>query len=480
MRFEAKKKALSSAAKLVRTITDALASSGQASDVLYIIATGKKIKLRTVAGGQVVERTLTDDVLVTEEGSAPIDPAAFSNALSVGGETFKVVRDGQYLNFACGKAKGRLEVKKDADDDAKDEALDEAPKATVSVPGFRTMLKAIALKAQGKAGDRTIHIDQKKKLLRGEATDEFRGVAVVVPAASDAKLPGSASLSLPSKALDTIGVVLEDAALIGFDEKFFSIRTPGLFISLPQASTPPIDIASQLADLLSSDAARKGLFEIKVKEIKEALSDALAIASDKANARLTVCLGSDGGQTLGEGDAGSIETDFDIEKADTEATLKIQVIPSFLRECLEFYNSHESINIAVYDSMIVLDLPNSTEFVASQTTVIPLLATVVAEAPKSKKPGPQTQKKAAPVEEDEEPAPPKKPTKKPAAPPPEEDEEEPAPVKKPAAKKQAEPEDDEEPAAKPKKKPVVEDDEEAPPAKAPVEDDEEEDFDDEE
>lgn len=462
MRFEAKKKALSAAAKVVRSITDALAASGTAAEAVHLIAEGKVVKLRTVAGGQVVESVLTDDVVVQEAGSAPVDGAALTNALSITGDTFKVSKDGQYLDFACGRSKGRLEVKA-ASDDTQESTLNNAPKPTIPVPGLKALLRSVTLKGTSKTADRTFHFDAKAKTLRGEATDSFRGISAVTPVG--AKLPGSISISLPAKAMDAIGALVDDC-LVGFDERFFSVKSPGLFVSLPQSSTPPIDIAAQLKDWLGQQT-KKAEFEISIKEIKEAIADAIAISSDKSGSRLTVSLGPDGGKMLGEGDSGKVETEFPIAATEATATLNAQIVPSFLRECLDFYAAFPTVNVAVYNQALVLNLPEATDLLSSQTTAIPLLAEVAEEAAaRKKKPEPAK----AQEQDDEEPKP--KAKKKPAPAPVDDEEEEP----KPKAKKAPVSEDeDEEPPAKPAKKPVVADDEDD-----EDEGDDAEDFDDEE
>lgn len=470
MRFEAKKKALAAAAKVVRSMTDALAATGSAAEALHIIAEGKTVKLRTVAGGQIVESVLSDDVVVTEAGSAPVDAAALNNALSVSGDTFKVSLDGQRIDFACGRAKGHMDVKS-ASDDTQDDALAAAPKPTIPVPGFKALLNAITLRGATKNSERTFHFDAKAKTLRGEATDSFRGITVVTPVNS--KLPGSISLSLPAKAMDSLGFLIDDC-LIGFDEKFFSIKSPGLFVSMPQSTAPAVDIAGQLKDWLGSQN-KKAEFTIAIKEIKEAIADALAISTDKSGSRLTVSLGPAGGKMLGEGDAGKVETDFSVDETDATMVYNAQIVPSFLRECLDFYSNFPTVKVTVYGQALVLGLVEGTDLLSSQTTAIPLLAEVTEEAPAKAKKAvpkeePKAKKPAPPAEEDEDEAPKAKPKKKVAA----------APV---------DDEEDEEPKAKPKKKVAAEDDEEEappPPKKAPVvdedddEDDDDEDFDDEE
>lgn len=439
MRFEAKKKALSSAAKIVRSMTDALAASGAAAEAVHLIAEGKVVKLRTVAGGQIVESVLSDDVIVQEVGSAPVDAAALTNALAVGGETFKVHLDGQYLDFACGRSKGRLEVKA-ASDDTQDEALQQAPKANIPVPGFKALLRAVTLRGSTKTGERTFHFDTKTKTLRGEATDSFRGISVVTPLSPKDKLPGSISLSLPAKAMDALGALIDDC-LVGFDEKFFTIKSPGLFVSMPQSSTPPVDIAAQLKDWLGQQT-KKAEFTVSIKEIKEAIADAIAISTDKSGSRLTVSLGPNGGKMLGEGDAGRVETEFPIEETEATATINAQIVPSFMRECLDFYASFPSVSISVYTQAIVLDLPDSSDMLTSQTTAIPLLAEVVEESAKSTKKKAENAKAA---KEDEA-----------------GDEEESKPAPRAKKSKKIDEADEEEASLPPKKKtaPFVEDDEE--------------------
>ena len=443
MRFEAKKKALAAAAKIVRSMTDALAVSGSAAEAMYLIAEGKTVKLRTVAGGQIVESILSSEVIVQETGSAPVDAAAFTNALSVGGDLFKISRDGQYLDFTCGRSKGRLEVKA-ASDDTQDAAVKAAPKPTIAIPGFKAMLNAITLKGTTKTGERTFHFDAKKKTLRGEATDSFRGISVVTPFASGEKLPGSISLSLPAKATDSLGFLIEDC-LIGFDEKFFSVKSPGLFVSMPQSTNAPVDIAAQLGDWLGSQA-KKAEFTVSIKEVKEAIADAIAISTDKSGSRLTVSLGPNGGKMLGEGDTGRVETDFAV--ADTDATMvyNAQVVPSFLRECLDFYGNFPTVKMTIYNQALVLGLAEDSELLESQTTAIPLLAEVTEEAPpkvKKAEAPPAKAKKVAPAPVDEEEEAPKAKAKK-VAPAPVDDEEEEAPKAKAAPKASAPNDADEE------------------------------------
>jgi hypothetical protein len=441
MRFEAKKKALSTNVKTVHTMTAALAATGPAAEALHLIAEGKTLKIRTVAGGQIVESTLSDDVIVQEAGSAPVAAEALANALTVGGDTFKVNKDGQYLDFACGRSKGRLEVKA-VSDDMQEDALDHAPKPTIQIPGFKALLKAITLKGTSKAAERTFHFDAKAKVVRGEATDSFRGISAVAPLSSGEKLPGSISLSLPAKAMDALGLLIDDC-LVGFDEKFFSIKSPGLFVSIPQNTTAPVDIQAQLKDWLGSQD-KKAEFEVSLKEIKEAISDAIAISTDKSGSRLTVSLGPTGGKMVGEGDAGRVETEFPVVSTDATKVFNAQIVPNFLRECLDFYSNFQSVTVSIYTEAMVLGLVDGNGLVSSQTTAIPLLANVTEEeAPKAKAKKPEAEApkktKKAPADDDE------KPVKKPAA-----AAEEPAPkakVEEPAKKpvqQAAEPDDDEE------------------------------------
>lgn len=444
MRFEAKKKALSTAVKTVHSMTSALAAAGSTVDALHLIAEGKVLKLRTVAGPQIVESIVSEGVIVQEEGTAVVAAAALSNALTVGGDIFKVSRDKQYLDFACGRSKGRLEVKGE-DNDNDEDPTESAPTPSIRAPGFKNMLKAITLKGTGKAGERTFHLDAKSKTLRGEATDNFRGITVVSPVSSNDKLPGSISLSLPAKAMDVLGFLIDDC-LIGFDEKMFSIKSPGLFVSLPQNTSSPVDIAGQLKDWLATQQ-KKADFEVSIKEIKEAISDAIAISSDKSGSSLTVSLSPNGGRMLGAGDAGKVETDFAIVATDaTNLSFDAQIAPNFLRECLDFYLGYETVVISVYNQAIVLGLTEPANFLSSQTTAIPLLAEVEEKAVKAvKKESAPSSKKAEKAEEAPAPAKAKKP-----APPVDEDEaegdDEEAPLPPPKAKKTApvEADDDEE------------------------------------
>lgn len=470
MRFEAKKKGLSNAAKVVRSMSDALAATN-GPPIIHVIAEGKAVKLRAASGGQIVESIIGSDVVVQEAGSVAIDATALANALSVGGDNFKASLDGNYLVFACGRSKGRLEVKQGVDNDDSD-----APKPTTRIPGFKALLRAITLKGTNK-GERTLHFDSKGKTVRGESTDAFRGITTVAPLASGEKLPGSASISLPAKAMDALGQLVEDC-LIGFDEKFFSIRSPGLFVSLPQSTTPPVDIAEQLEGWLGGQE-QHATFTVPIKEIKEAIADAIAISTDKSGSRLTVSLGPDGGKMLGEGDAGRVETEFTIVSTDATKGFDAQVVPNFLRECLDFYSGHENVKVDVYTTALVLNQVESNDLLTKQTTAIPLLAEVTIQEVKAKK-------AKAPAEEDSKPAKKSPPAK--AA-----DEDDPVAPKKPAKKPVVESEDEDEPPAKPVKKSRAAADEDEPvapkkPAKKPVvepeddeyDDEDDEDFDDEE
>jgi len=423
MKFEVKKKLLSDAVNVVKTMTDALAATGAVADSVHVIAEGKTLKLRSVAGHQIVERTIREDIALTEEGSAPINPLSLQSALKVGGDKFTAAIDGDYLSFICGRSKGRIEVMTVSAQS--DNSLDTAPKALINVPGFKSMLRAMSLKTSGSSNDRALHVDAKKRTVRGEATDSYRGVTVTAPIGGDEKIAKGGSFSIPAKTLDTLANLIDDSALIGFDENFFSVRAPGLFICMPQASTPPIDIAGDMGGMIA-DAQVRGTFVVSLKEVIESITDALSLSSDKDGSNFTVILSPEGGQMTGGTENNSVIVDFKIESTDATSRLKVQTSPTLLLEALKSYRVVDQVSIAVYDGLFTIDLPEATGMLHRQQFILPV-SSVVEEA--------LNQRRVAPAKveaKEEEEAKPAKKAKavKPVAPPPDEEDDEPAPPKK--------------------------------------------------
>lgn len=468
MKFEAKKKALSSGMSIVQTLTSALAvTAADAVEQVHIHAEGKKLRLSTVAGTQFVTAVVTE-VVIEEEGAAIVEMGALTSALAVSGDTFKVVKDGDVLNFACGRAKGRLQAQ-----DLPDEEVFEGPEATISISNLRGLLRSVALKApSGKTTDRTLHFNGETGTVSAETTDSYRAITASLKLAKPEDVKESASLSLPHKAIDAVAGLLTSDALVGYDSNFFHVKAPGFSVCMPLASTEVLTLASNIGDFLASQELHAE-YEILVSEMKAALSDAVSLASKQDGGRVGIDFGAKGGKFTGEGDHGEVEVDFEM-KGTVAGPIKALVVPSFLRECLDFYRPTDTVKCGVRTQALVLDIASTDETgLSTQTTVIPLLTEVKVEKkglPKKTKPA---EEKAA-----EEPKPQKpaaaKPKKTPAPPPPEEEKaeeaeeekEEPPPPPPPASSKKK--------PAPPPPPPAAEEDE------ADVEEDDEEQFDEEE
>ncbi len=401
MRFEAKKKPLSTAASIVQNLTGALSMSDQGERV-QVIVSDKSVKLRTVAGAQFVE-AIVKDISNAEPGAVSVEMQALSSALAVGGDTFKVVRENDAINFACGRAKGRIQAKALGSKAAADK--EDTPRPNISVPNFKALLRAISLKPVGNQAhpDRTLHFNVEKGWVCGETTDTFRAIttrAQLTPPEGDVE---SHSMVLPSKVMDTIERLLTSGALIGFNGNFLTIKTPDFSVCIPQSSSPVRSLAANMDEFLKLQP-KESNYQATVADLKSALSDAVALASKEQGGRVGLEFTPTGGKFTGKGDHGDVEVDFDLkETGDGGKTIKTLLVPSFLRECLDFYRSGDLLSIEVRKQVLTLDLASPDEGgLESQTTVLPLLAPI--EVVGGTKPAAASKKvkTAPPPEEDAE------------------------------------------------------------------------------
>ena len=452
MRFEAKKKALTSAISDVRSITETLGLAEGSTTALRIKTDGKSLKVSSLYAEAVVS-----EVIVEEAGDLIVDVASLLQALSVSGNEFKLFTKGKSVHYSCGRVNGAVALQSV---DLDESILQNAPKPTIHVLNLKELLSSLALKAQGRVTDRTLHFDAQGKKIRGESTDSFRGVVVTVKVDKESKITDNAALSLPQKTADVLAKLAADA-LVGFNESFFTVKLPGLFAVIPLSSVEPLQIQNQLAEILGSQTPL-GDAIFKLGELKDALSDAIS-AVGKATApavSLVLSKGSLDCVFKGEATSGEAKVAFTAESLNlTPKSVTLGVAAVYLQECLNFYTS-DRVKCKVYQEALLFDLVDATDFLLGQTTLIPLLSLVEDKSGKAA---------ALPAEEEEEeaaPAPPPKAkgkaTTAPAPAPVEEEEEEPAPTPPPKAA--------------PKKAPAPP----PPPAPEAEEESKDEDFDDEE
>jgi len=456
MRFEAKKKALTSAISDVRSITEALELAEGSTTALRLKTDGKVLKIASIYAEAVV-----NEVVVEEAGDIVVDIASLLQALSVSGNEFKLHTKGKSVNYSCGRVNGAVALQ----DVSLDESiLQDAPKPTIHVLNLKDLLSSLALKATGQATDRTLHFDSKAKKIRGESTDSFRGVVVTVNVDKESKIPNDAALSLPQKATDTLAKLATDA-LVGYNESFFTVKLLGFTAVIPLSSVEPLMLQGQMAEVLGTQPSY-GEATFKVSELKDALSDAIS-AVGKANApalNLTLVKGNVDCAFKGTASSGEAKVAFKAEKVDlTTKSVSLGISALYLQECLNFYSA-EQVKCRIYNAAIVLDLAESSPYLVSQTTLVPLLSLI------EDKSGDKEEAKDEDAEEAPAPPPKKAPkATKPVEKPVEEDSEEAAeePVKAP-------------PKAEPKAKKPEKAAEPPPPPAEESEDSEDEDFDDEE
>lgn len=450
MRFEVKKKALTSAISDVRSITETLELAEGSTTALRLKTDGKVLKVSSLYAESTVS-----EVIVEEAGDIVVDVGSLLQALSVSGNEFKLMAKGKSVNYSCGRVNGAVALQDVTLDDS---ILLNAPKPTIHVLNLKELLSSLALKAAGRPTDRTLHFDSTEKTIRGESTDSFRGVVVTINVDKESKIANNAALSLPQKAADVLAKLAADA-MVGFNESFFTVKLPGFLTVIPLSSVEPLQIQGQLAELLGDQTPFFGEVVFKVSELKDALSDAIS-AVGKANSpalNLTLVKGSTDCMFKGEAASGEAKVAFKAESLTLKVkSVSLGISALYLQEVLNFYTA-EQIKCKVYQPALLLELVDATDYLVGQTTLVPLLSLVEDKSGATKAP--------APAADDEEeapaPEPPKKATKPKAPPPKAEDEEEEAPAAPPKAAKKAE-------------KPA------APPPPAKEEEAEEEDFDDEE
>ncbi len=413
MRFEAKKKALTSAISDVRSITETLELAEGSTTALRLKTDGKIIKVSSLYA----EATVSE-VVVEEAGDIVVDVASLLQALSVSGNEFKLTTKGKNVNYACGRVNGSITLQAV---DLDESILLNAPKPTIHVLNLKELLSSLALKAQGRATDRTLHFDAKGKKIRGESTDSFRGVVVTIGVDKDSKIPSNAALSLPQKSADVLAKLAADS-MVGFNESFFTVKLPGFITTIPLSAVEPLQIQNQLADLLGSQKPF-GEAVFNVSELKDALSDAISAVGKANSPALALVLNKGNTDCLFTGEASSGEAQIAFKAESVSLNVKsvsLGLTALYLQECLNFYSA-DKVKCTVYQQAVVLDLTDTTEFLLGQTTLVPLISLVEDQtAPKAddegeeeKAPPPKAKAKpaskaAAAAEEDEKPAAPKK------------------------------------------------------------------------
>jgi hypothetical protein len=383
MKFEAKKKQLKTALDNVQAVTKAV-GLGESNPPVRLSSTKKRLKIATTYA----EASITD-ASIEKEGVAVVDMQSFQQALSVGGDKFQFSLGKSSAQFSCGRSKGAISLR----DEFNDAVLKDAPKAMVHLAGFKDLLVNLALK--GDAGDRTLHFDEKGGTVRGESTDGYRAV-VVVTRAGEASDFNSVAISLLQKACDTLGKLVGDSN-IGYDDHCLSVATPGLKAVVPLSDDPPLAIQEQLAAWLEGQVAF-GSFTVKVKEMKDALSDAQGMVGSNVQAvlKLNVSGNNTDAVITGISEAGDIETAFTLDSTKLKTEVVMEISAPGLLDCLSFYRG-ETIKVSVYSEAMVLDLIEDTDWIESQTTSVPLVSVIDAELPKAKR---KAKKKGK--EEDEE------------------------------------------------------------------------------
>jgi DNA polymerase III sliding clamp (beta) subunit (PCNA family) len=492
MRFEAKKKSLASAVSQVKALTEALSvSTGNKIEAIHLSAGKKSLHLKSVSGAQIVDATV-QDVTIDEPGEIAVDLKSLSRVLAVSGDSFKISKEGKGVNFSCGRTKGSIPVVTDAADLSMEA---DAPKPTIHVQGLKALLKAISLKVPNKNTERTLHFDPKKKTVMGETTDMYRGISASTAIGDDSQVPGHASLSLPSQVLDSIAQLLSTDAMVGFDEKFFTLKAPGLYVCLPQASTPPLQISSQMTTWLST-MDTFSTYTVVVGALREALDNATV---QDGSDRLIMTFKGTTGSISSAGESSSVNSDFDL-KDGGEGEVQILIYPSFIKECLAFFSTQDEVKLTVYHQAILLTRTSDEEGgVAWQSVVIPLLGpseqldeavkkkmakAAAAKAAAAKKPKEESSSEEDADEKADEPAPPAKKGKTAPPPPADEDDEDEAPPPPPPKKQAKAPpppaeDDDQEATPEPPKKAPATTKKKAPPPPPEPEPDEEEEADEE-
>jgi hypothetical protein len=402
MKFEAKKKSLAAAVSLVRSVQGAI-SLNDSVGTLFLVAEGKSLYVRVVEGTQVIDAAVRD-VTVEDIGGCKVDADALEAALKLQGDTFKASLSANKLNYTCGKAKSGVPLRGNTD------ALEykipvSTPKTDIIIPFFKNLLNAVNLKEAETPVDRTLHFEEGK--VRAEVSDGYRAITTV--AHIDSGSPSPTTFVLP-RSVNMIPMVTEGAH-IGFDDRNFVMKTPGLLVCMPKAGGLALKVVTEMTAFLESQA-KHGEFEITHKELSDMLADVTAIVGAKYSdtTHLTLTLSPKGGKAQGSSDGTSVDVEFDVKSATAKTTIK--TYPSMLKELLGLFKGIEVLSITVYDKAMVINGPivNDGTALMSQTAMQPLTSLAVSEAlptPKAADPAPAAEKAPAkkPVVKAKEPEP---------------------------------------------------------------------------
>ena len=288
--FVADKKTLSGALEFIRSIATKLPSSKEEAQLLLeFLVEDSKLVIQYRSGGAQLRSVVTGAVL-TETFDLRVDLSLIQQALRVGGDKvtalltnkqlqLKIGRSSITLPLAPKRSKSQLSEEQEEKNSAGNKAAASLiPKAKLSLPGslLSEMLSTAALTRSSADSTmmRMLHVDGDN--ISVQSSDLHR--AVVTKAICKGLKAEKASVCLPSNLAGCFEAASrKEDVKIGWNERFFILKTKDMVACVPLTSSPVHDLEAQLSSVVEG-MAKQAKFKFIRKDIEQLLGDARAVA----------------------------------------------------------------------------------------------------------------------------------------------------------------------------------------------------------
>ncbi len=284
--FTADKKTLSGALEFIRSIATKLPSSKEEAQLLldFLVEDSKLVVQYRSGGAQL--RSVVAGATVNEQFDMRVDLTLIQQALRVGGDKVTAVMSGKQLQLKIGRSSVTLPVAPkrsksqlaEESEASKKAAGAQLPKAKLSLPGslLAEMLSAAALTRSNADSTmmRMLHVDGDN--ISVQSSDLHR--AVVAKATCKGLKADKASVCLPSNLAGCFEAASrKEDVKIGWNERFFVLKTKDMIACVPLTSSPVHDLEAQLSSVVDG-MSKQAKFKFVRKDIEQLLGDARAVA----------------------------------------------------------------------------------------------------------------------------------------------------------------------------------------------------------
>lgn len=346
MRLTIKKKKIAEDA--LKKMAAIIAQAGGVDPLLTITAGENEVTLSAVEGAVMVSVTLAADV--EKAGNAILTLSAMKEVLSTSGDALVIEKQGSHVSFSLGRTRIQKSV-------AVGRRVVEIPQKKRETPlkcdDFLRMLDGINLKTieQNSLCVRTIHVEG--SVLRGEASDNHRGVIAEATVSMDAegKAPEGSTIQLAPKMFDALKSFLpKTPAYVGFDAEFVTISADGFYATLPQASAKPLRLKGQMEKVVASGKAF-AVVDVEASEMLSSMKDLIKLSKGKDRCRLQV----EGGKVwLANADeTGDVAIQLASAKVDKSVSLVAFPSTSYSVDFLTCFSSAKRLRLTLRNILLV-------------------------------------------------------------------------------------------------------------------------------